>query len=139
MIILDTNVLSALMQSAPEARVVRWLDRQPGESTWTTSVSVFEVRVGLATMPGGKRQRAYEDAFSRLLSEDLENRVLDFDVAAASEAAAFAGERQRHGRPADFRDMQIAGIALARRGSIATRNGRDFEGAGIAIVDPWRD
>jgi predicted nucleic acid-binding protein len=139
LIILDTNVLSALMQSAPEPRVVRWLDRLPGESTWTTSVSVFEVLVGLATMPGGKRKRAYEDAFSRLLSEDLENRVLDFDVAAASEAAAFAAVRRRQGRPVDFRDLQIAGIAMARRSSIATRNARDFEGAGIAIVDPWRN
>src|SRR5437879_658323 len=33
-IILDTNVLSALMRKAPEAPVVAWLDRQPAESVW---------------------------------------------------------------------------------------------------------
>ena len=32
MIVLDTNVLSALMQQAPEPRVVAWLDAQPTES-----------------------------------------------------------------------------------------------------------
>jgi toxin FitB len=37
MIILDTNVLSALMRVVPEARVVAWLDRQPAESVWITS------------------------------------------------------------------------------------------------------
>jgi toxin FitB len=42
MIILDTNVLSALMRTVPEARVVAWLDRQPGESVWITSITLFE-------------------------------------------------------------------------------------------------
>ena len=139
MIILDTNVLTALMLRVPDTHVVRWLDRQPRESTWTTSVSVFEVRFGLATMPRGKRQMALEEEFQRLLSEDLENRVLDFDVESATKAATFGAERRRLGRPVETRDLQIAGIAMARRGSIVTRNARDFEGAGIAIVDPWRD
>jgi len=29
MMILDTNVLSALMQQQPDAAVVEWLDREP--------------------------------------------------------------------------------------------------------------
>ena len=48
MIILDTNVLSALMRKAPEAPVVAWLDRQPAESVWITSITLFEARLGLA-------------------------------------------------------------------------------------------
>ena len=46
MIVLDTNVISALMQSTPDALVVDWLDAQPSESIWTTSVCVFEVLYG---------------------------------------------------------------------------------------------
>jgi predicted nucleic acid-binding protein len=38
---------------------------------------------------------------------------LDFDSAAATEAASLAAARQRSGRPVDMRDTQIAGIALA--------------------------
>ena len=38
MIMLDTNVLSALMRDTPDPAVVEWLDRQPTESIWTTSV-----------------------------------------------------------------------------------------------------
>ena len=41
MIILDTNVLSTLMRQTPEAAVVAWLDRQPTESVWITSVAMF--------------------------------------------------------------------------------------------------
>lgn len=137
MIILDTNVLSALMRTAPEAAVVRWLDRQPAESIWITSITLFETRLGLALLPKGQRRRSLELAFDRLLEEDLENRVLDFDSVAADEAAALAATRQKAGRPVDMRDTQIAGIALARRATLATRNVRHFQDLSVTVVDPW--
>jgi predicted nucleic acid-binding protein len=137
-IILDTNVLSALMRKAPEAAVVGWLNRQPAESTWITSVTLFEARLGLALLPEGKRRVALVSAFARLLEEDLENRILDFDAAAAIEAAELAARRQRAGKPVDIRDTQIAGIALARHATLATRNARHFADLRINVVDPWR-
>ena len=137
MIILDTNVLSALMRTAPEAPVVAWLDRQPAESVWITSITVFETRLGLALLPQGRRRRALEAAFARLLEDDLENRVLDFDAAAATSAPSLAADRQRAGRPADLRDTQIAGIALARHATLATRNVRHFADLEVPVVDPW--
>lgn len=138
MIILDTNVLSALMRTAPELQVVRWLDEQPGESIWITSITLFETRLGLALLPKGRRQRLLESAFDRLLEEDLENRVLDFDSAAAAEAANLAASRQRAGRSVDMRDTQIAGIALARRATLATRNVKHFQDLSVAVIDPWK-
>ena len=137
MIILDTNVLSALMRTVPEARVVTWLDRQPAESVWITSITLFEARLGLALLPSGRRRQTLEAAFARLLEEDLENRVLDFDSAAATEAASLAAARQKNGRPVDMRDTQIAGIVLARHATLATRNVRHFGDLEISIVDPW--
>ena len=73
----------------------------------------------------------------QLLEEDLENRVLDFDSIAVTEAASLAAERHKAGRPVDMRDAQIAGIALARRVTLATRNGRHFADLKVPIVDPW--
>ncbi len=137
MIILDTYVLAALMRTVPEALVVAWLDRQPAESVWITSITLFEARFGLALLPSGRRRQTLEAAFARLLKEDLENRVLDFDSAAATEAASLAAARQRSGRPVDMRDTQIAGIALARHATLATRNVRHFGDLKISIVDPW--
>ena len=137
MIILDTNVLSALMRTVPDAHMVAWLDRQPAESVWITSITLFEAYLGLALLPSGRRRRTLEAAFARLLQEDLENRVLDFDSAAATEAASLAAAREKNGRPVDLRDTQIAGIALARRATLATRNVRHFRDLRILIVDPW--
>ena len=138
MIILDTNVLGALMRSVPDAAVVRWLDRQPAESVWITSITLFETRFGLALLPSGRRrQQRLESEFDRLLQEDLENRVLDFDSAAAVEAASLAAAQQKSGRSVDMRDTQIAGIALARHATLATRNVGHFADLEISIVDPW--
>ncbi len=138
MIILDTNVLSAMMREAPELPVVQWLDRQQADSIWITSVTLFEVRLGLALLPKGKRRQALEAAFTKLLLEDLEDRVLAFDSAAATEAALLAAERQKAGRPVDFRDTQIAGIALSRRATLATRNLRHFRDLRVPVVNPWQ-
>ena len=137
MIIIDTNVLGALMRAVPDAAVVRWLDRQPAESIWITSITLFEARFGLALLPSGRRRQKLESEFDRLLREDLENRVLDFDSAAAAEAASLAAARQKSGRLVDIRDTQIAGIALARHATLATRNIRHFADLEISIVDPW--
>jgi hypothetical protein len=136
-IILDTNVLSALMRTTPEAAVVSWLDRQSAESVWITSITLFEARLGLALLPAGRRRRLLELSFAQVLNDDLQNRVLDFDATAATEAAWLAAERQKNGRPVDLRDTQIAGIALARRAILATRNLRHFADLKISIVDPW--
>ena len=136
MIVLDTNVLSALMRTTPDAPVVAWLDRQPAESIWITSITLFEARFGLALLPAGKRRAALASAFARMVEEDLENRVLDFDSGAAIEAAELAARRQIAGKPIDIRDTQIAGIALTHRATLATRNTRHFADLKIDLIDP---
>ncbi len=137
MIVLDTNVISALMRREPEPAVVRWLDDAPAESLWITSVTVFEVRFGLDLLVAGRRRRQLEDAFARAIEEDFENRVLDFDRAAAEAAASIAARERRADRTIEIRDVQIAGIAFARKATLATRNVRHFDGLGVALVNPW--
>jgi toxin FitB len=136
-ILLDTNVLSALMRRETDPAVVAWLDAQPPESIWTTSITVFEVRFGLEIMATGRRRRMLEDAFKTMLEEDFEGRVIPFDDAAAHTAARIAAERRRLGATIEIRDVQIAGIAAARKATIATRNTRHFQGLGPPLVDPW--
>ena len=137
MIILDTNVLSALMRDRPDAAVITWLDKQPAESIWTTAITVLEVRTGLELLRASRRRTQLESAFDELLRDDLDGRVLAFDTAAANAAGVAVAAAQRRGKSAEIRDYQIAGIALARRATLATRNGRHFEPLGVTAVDPW--
>jgi toxin FitB len=137
MIILDTNVVSAVMRQDVAAAVVGWLDSQPVESIWLTAVTVFEVHFGLELLARGRRRRQLEDEFARALNEDFEGRILPFEQNAARAAASIAARRRQEGRPIEIRDAQIAGITAARRATLATRNIRHFADLGIALVDPW--
>jgi toxin FitB len=136
-IVLDTNVLSALMRRDVDPVVVAWLDDQPAESIWTTAVTVFEIRFGLEILADGRRRRQLEEAFDRALEDDFEGRVLGFEQSAALEAASIAARRRQAGQPIEIRDAQIGGIVAARRATLATRNTRHFGDLGIAMVDPW--
>src|ERR1700704_6399919 len=126
MIILDSNVVSELM-TEPDAAVLAWLDRQSWTLLWTTAITVLEIRSGLAIMPAGRRRSARQSAFDLLIERNFESRVLPFDYAAAEETASLIGIRKRAGRPGELRDSMIAGIALARRATLATRNVRHFD------------
>ena len=137
MILLDTDVLSALMQHESDTKVVAWLDHQASESIWISSITLFEARYGLALLATGRRRKLLQERFDQLLKEDLDNRVLSFDVNAAAQAAQLAAERKARGRPLDMRDTFIAGIALAKRATLATRNTRHFDDLPVPVVDPW--
>jgi toxin FitB len=136
MIILDTDVLSAIVQERPEPAVRTWLDGQPRSSVWTTSVTVFEVRFGLGLMAAGRRRSRLEQEFEAVLREDLEGRIVPFDTSAAEEAAILMASRRRAGRSVELRDTMIAGIAIARRATLASRNVRHFADLPVAVVDP---
>jgi predicted nucleic acid-binding protein len=137
MILLDTNVISALMRDQPDPSVVAWLDRQPRVSIWTTSINIFELRFGLRIMPFGKRQALMASDLQRLKESILSNRVASFDYAAAEETATLMASRKKAGRPVDLRDSMIAGITLSLHATLATRNLRHFEDLTCPVVDPW--
>lgn len=139
MIILDTNVVSALMQQQPDLQVVAWLDDQPAESVWINAVTLFESRYGLSLLPAGQRKKLLHERFEELLTQDLQNRIAYFDADAATHAANLAAQRKAQGRPVDMRDTFIAGIALSRRAILATRNTKHFDDLTTPVINPWAD
>jgi toxin FitB len=136
MIILDTNVLSALMHLPSDKHVVSWLDRQPRTSIWTTSVTVLEVRFGLQILVSGKRRSTLIEAFGEVLNK-IGHRILPFDAAAAQQAGDLMASRHQKGRPAELRDTMIAGIVLAQHAALATRNTRHFDDISAPLINPW--
>lgn len=137
MIVLDTNVLSELMSPTPDVTVVRWLNRQPAASIWTTTITLMELRFGIASMPIGRRRQILSRGLEDVLSHEIEGRIVSFDSAAAERAAELSALRRRKGKAVEFRDTMIAGIILATRATLATRNTTDFEDLALQVVDPW--
>jgi hypothetical protein len=139
MILLDTDVVSALMRLQPELPVVRWLDKQPPSSVWITSITVMEIRYGLLTMPKGLRRETMTESFELLLATRLERRIASFDDEAAQQTAHLMSLRKPLGRLGDTKDAMIAGIALATHATLATRNTNHFADLSVQVVNPWED
>jgi toxin FitB len=136
MIILDRNVVSALMRNSPEPDVTRWLDRQPPSSIWTTSITFLEIQVGLRIMPAGKKQTFLSEGFEGLLNR-IQHRIAVFGEESARLAADLTATRQEKGRVGEVRDTLIAGIVLTHHARLATRNTSHFDDIGATVINPW--
>ena len=137
MIILDTNVLSAVMAPIPDLAVLNWLNIQPSKSVWTSAITLMELRYGVNIMPIGRRRQTLADGLESVLENEIEGRIVPFDAAAAEAAAGLMALRKTKGRPGELRDTMIAGIALATRATVATRNTSHFEDLSVTVVNPW--
>ncbi|MGH3469557.1 MAG: VapC toxin family PIN domain ribonuclease, partial [Thermocrispum sp.] len=61
------------------------------------------------------------------------------DAPAAMEYASIVTNRDSAGLPISGFDAQIASICRTHDATLATRNVRDFQATGIALMDPWQD
>jgi len=134
-IIVDTNVFSEATRPDPEPLVLAWMARRGGE-IGTTSVTVAELRYGIARMPEGARKHKLELLVDTVLAGVS---VLPFDEDAAAAYALIRTRQEAAGIVASELDIQIAAIAAIGGHSLATRNVKHFDGTGIAVIDPWVD
>jgi len=136
LLVLDTNVVSELMRAAPDARVRKWVAEVESEVVYTTSITLAEVRFGIARLPTGRRRALLEAAADDVFGT-FADRVLPFDAAAATHYGDVVVEREQRGAPITGFDAQIAAICRGHGAALATRNTADFSGLGLELVDPW--
>ena len=137
MIILDTNIVSEIMRPNPSSKVVAWVAGQAAPNLYLCAVNEAELLYGVEILPPGRRRDRLRQEVEGMLREDFEGRILPFDSAAAQAYALIAATRRAAGRPINYADCQIAAIARSREASVATREVDDFEGIGIAVINPW--
>ncbi len=137
MIVLDTNVISELMRSMPDDRVVSWVDQYPARDVFITAVTAAELQYGVARLPDGSRKTVLATQVAELLAEDFQGQILPFGVNAAAYYAEIAATREQEDRPIGMADAQIAAVCRHYAAELATRNVRDFAGTGVHVHDPW--
>ncbi|AYG62329.1 type II toxin-antitoxin system VapC family toxin [Rhizobium jaguaris] len=137
MIVLDTNVISELWKVEPDTNVLAWIDAQLIETLYLSTITVAELRYGVATMPEGKRQTIYQDRLEREVLPAFSGRVLSFDLDASQAYAELMARAKEAGRAIGKADGYIAATAAARGLMVATRDTSPFQAAGLNVINPW--
>lgn len=127
MIILDTNVISELWKVEPDSNVLTWIDAQMVETLYLSTITIAELRFGLATMPDGKRRTIYQDRLEREVLLVFTGRVLSFDLDASQAYAKLMAWAKEAGKAIGKADGYIAATAAARGMLVATRDTSLFE------------
>ena len=138
MILLDTNVISELMKSRPEAAVINWVDSQTPSILYISAITRAEIELGIALLTDGRRKNDLANSADLLFGE-FSDRCLAFDSAAAPEYAGIVSQRNKMGRPISVEDAQIAAIARANSMRLATLNIVYFEFIqGLEVIIPCK-
>ncbi len=135
MILLDTPVVSALMDREPDRRLLDWFARHPAARLHISTVTEAELLAAAAGLPDGLRQRTVAQ-IDAMVAEDFAGRVLPFDSAAARDLAVILARAARVGQTIPMVAAQNAAIARANGARLATLAPAPFSGMGVDLIDP---
>lgn len=99
MIVLDTNVVSELMNPQGSQTVKSWANTQPRESLFTTTITQAEILYGIAILPEGNRKQRLQNATHTVFDQEFLNQILLFDSESAEHFASIAADCRRQGAP----------------------------------------
>ena len=137
MILLDTNVISEPIKLAGDVKVLTWLDAQMVETLYLSTISLAELRFGIASMPAGKRKDTLHTSLEQRILPLFAGRILAFDEATTEAYAALRALASTQGKAIAAADGYIAATAIQHGLMVATRDTGPFEAAGLTVINPW--
>lgn len=129
MYLLDTNILAYFFKR--QGGVAERIYAHPSNLLHVPSVAIFEIEFGLGASAKPEKHRPQLDWVLRTF------HIADFDANAAQAAGHIRHVLQKAGTPIGTYDLLIAGIALANRYIVVTRNTREFERVPGLRVENW--
>lgn len=130
--LLDTNVISEVRKARPHPGVLAWLERQPRADLFLSAATIGEIQRGVETIRGNNPDKALE------IEEWLSEIVATSQILPADERVFRRWAKLMDRRSTDLIvDALIAATAEVHDLTVATRNVRDFEALGVAVVNPF--
>ncbi len=131
--LVDANVLSEATRPDPHPGVVEWLRRHE-RFIAVTPIILGEIEFGIGLTPSTRKRRALE----QWLAEGIKRlRVIDLDVGTATTWSTLLIRLRRRGLAMPVKDSLIAASALQHQLTVVTRNVRDFQNAGVPLINPF--
>jgi predicted nucleic acid-binding protein len=135
--ILDTNVISELIKKQPKPQVIQWIDEQEAGRMYLSVVTIGELQKGITKLPSSERKNALQSWLDTDLRLRFDNRILELTSSVMAQWGRLTGTLELQGRVLSAFDSLIAATCLHHRATLVTRNEHDFQGTGVAILNPW--
>jgi len=132
--LLDTNVISEIMTTEPNQRVIDFLAQI--KESYLSVITLHELHYGLQLLPEGQRRNSIASKLQNLLTY-YNDYIIPINQAIALQAAVLRANAKQEGRVVHLADALIASTAKANSWIVATRNTNDFINTGVNLVNPW--
>jgi len=132
--LLDTNVISEIMTSEPNQRVIDFLAHL--KESYLSVITLHELQYGLQLLPEGQRRNSIANKLQNLLTY-YNDYIIPVNQAIALQAALLRADAKQEGRIVHLADALIASTARVNNWVVATRNTNDFIDSGVDIINPW--
>jgi predicted nucleic acid-binding protein len=131
--LVDANVLCEATKPAPDPKVLEWLRANEAELA-VNPIILGEIRFGIERMPLGRRRQRLERWFEEGIAKMV---CLPIEAETGLAWARLLARLHAAGAQMPVSDSLIAATALLRGLTVATRNLRDFQPAGVDVFDPF--
>lgn len=136
--LLDTNIISELVKSKPEANVTAWIE-DTDESLLYLSVLTFGViRRGIAALPQSRRRATLEAWLNKDLRTRFDGRILKIDLEVADRWGQLTAAARKSGIVLPVIDGLLAATSLKHNLTLVTRDTGQIPSMGVAVFNPWK-
>jgi len=135
--ILDTNVISELVASEADQRVIAWIDSLDSENVFLSVITIGELKKGIEKLPNSKRKSTLETWLQEDLLVRFRDHIIPLDIPVLLTWGMLVASMEKQGNPMPAIDSLLAATAAQSGFTLATRNTGHFKPAGISLIDPW--
>jgi toxin FitB len=137
MIVVDTNVISALTRNHPDKRVLHWIANGDPRDLYLCDMTIMELEFGAERYWIKHGSSKYRRFVAEFIEVEFRDNILGHDRRAFARAGRIRAQCEMDGRMLSPQDAMIAAICLQHGATLATRNTKDFEGLDLALVNPF--
>ncbi len=135
--LLDTCVISELVKTNPNKRVVKWIFGTTETNLFISVLTIGELHKGIEKLPESRKKEKLHKWLNCDLKERFKNRIINFDLQVATIWGKIQARSESAGKAMPAIDGMIAATGIANDFIIVTRNISDMEISGASLLDPW--